>query len=180
MARLALTTIGVLHETFEHPRIRGFIDRIPDVYARAEGSEGFLGRSVRDPETGEDDWGGFVCPQFFADEPPDHVVATFSLWCDLESVMAFVYTAHHGEALRKRRQWFREGDHPVLAAWWVADDHQPTWREAADRMEKLHANGPTPEAFTFGNAFDANGNRYRADQALIQAKIARNGERAST
>jgi len=100
MARLALTTIGVLHETFEHPRIKGFIDR--------------------------------------------------------------------------------EGDHPVLAAWWVADDHQPTWREAADRMEKLHANGPTPEAFTFGNAFDANGNRYRADQALIQAKIARNGERAST
>jgi len=87
MARLALTTIGVLHEAFEHPRIKGFIDRIPDVYARAEGSEGFLGRSVRDPETGEDDWGGFVCPQFFADEPPDHVVATFSLWCDLESVM---------------------------------------------------------------------------------------------
>ncbi|MFZ1992353.1 MAG: DUF3291 domain-containing protein [Alphaproteobacteria bacterium] len=178
MARLALTTIGVLHERPDHARIKGFVDRVPDVFAAAEGSEGFIGRSVMDPETGEHDWGGYVCPSFLSAEPRDQIAQTLSLWRDMESVMAFVYTARHGEALRRRRDWFREGDYPVLAAWWVADDHEPTWAEAGERLEKLHTGGPSAEAFTFKSAFDADGNPCRADQSRVQEKMARNAAKA--
>lgn len=177
MARLALTTIGVLHATADHPQIKGFVDRVPDVFAAAEASEGFIGRSVMDMETGAHDWGGFICPSFLAAAPQNQVAQTFSLWRDLESAMAFVYAARHGEALRKRRDWFRPGDYPGLAAWWVGDDHQPDWAEAAERMENLHANGPTPHVFNFKSPFDAGGNPCRTDASLIQEKIARNALR---
>jgi hypothetical protein len=47
-------------------------------------------------------------------------------------------------------------------------------REATDRLEQLHADGPTPAAFDFKVSFDAHGRPARLDRDLVKAKIERN------
>jgi len=39
--------------------------------------------------------------------------------------------------------------------WWVKAGHQPTAAEAVAKLEYLRQHGPSPEAFTFGDAFAA-------------------------
>jgi hypothetical protein len=100
---------------------------------------------------------------------------TLSIWQDLESVYAFAYsTPIHSEGMRMREEWFHTPDHPIYAAWWVADDHRITLQEGAARLEVLHTNGPTVEAFNFKHAFDAQGRPTRLDVAMVKAKSARN------
>ena len=179
MARLAFMTFGVLYEPRSHERSSGFINRIPATYDQAERSEGFIGRSDLDAATGKHTWGELVCPSFLSPEFDPHIARTLSLWSDLESVMAFSYSMRHGEALRMRNDWFRKPDFPGHVAWWVADDHIPTFIESTARLEQLHEAGPSAQAFNFKNPFDANGNPTRVDQALVQAKMARNAARIS-
>jgi len=175
MPRLAFMTFGVLHEPRDHPRSKGFIDRIPSVYATVERCEGYIDRSYLDPETGLHSWGTSICPSFVSPDLYAHLAHTFSLWRDLESVYAFAYADSHGEALRHRHDWFPDPKFPNYVAWWVADGHVPSVREATDRLEQLNAEGPTAAAFTFKVPFDADGAPAPLDRALIKAKIARNG-----
>jgi len=73
----------------------------------------------------------------------DQLAMTLSLWRDLESVAAFSYRGIHGDALSKRAEWFMKGPWPSYVAWWVDEHHQPTWREAVDRIDQLHVYGST-------------------------------------
>jgi hypothetical protein len=41
--------------------------------------------------------------------------------------------------------------------WWVPAGTIPTIGEAKKKLEQLEAVGPQPDAFTFQDAFDANG-----------------------
>ena len=174
MARLAFMTFGVLYEPRTHPRSKGFIDRVPSVYATVEQSDGFIDRSYLDPETGQHSWGTSICPTFVSQDLYTHLAHTFSLWSDLESVYAFSYANEHAEALRFRHDWFSDPKFPNYVAWWVADDHIPSVREATDRLEQLHKEGPTPDAFTFKVPFGAHGAPTPLDRTLIKAKIERN------
>jgi hypothetical protein len=88
------------------------------------------------------------------DPDQDTEAATLSLWRDLESVHAFAYSGHHLEALRQRADWFEPRRWPTYVAWWVSDDKIPSWDEAYARLERLHAEGPTADAFDFHHPFD--------------------------
>jgi hypothetical protein len=46
-------TRGVLEKPVGDDVVKGFVDRLPSVYAESEGSAGFLARSVRDVKTWE-------------------------------------------------------------------------------------------------------------------------------
>jgi hypothetical protein len=46
--------------------------------------------------------------------------------------------------LRRRKEWFRKPQWPTYVAWWVSDDHVPTWAEAVERCEHLHDHGASP------------------------------------
>src|SRR5262249_7755666 len=87
----------------------------------------------------------------------DQLAMTLSLWRDLDSVAAFAYNGAHAEALSKRADWFTKGAWPGYVAWWVEESHRPSWKEAADRIDRLHEQGSTPEAFSFRKAFDSTG-----------------------
>jgi hypothetical protein len=175
MARLVFLTLGPLREPRTHDRSKGFFDRVPATFGAAERSEGFIARSSRDPDSGRYGWGDPVCPTFLPQDLHEHLVHTLSLWRDLESVYAFAYSDLHAEALRLRREWFDEPKCPNYVAWWTADGHTPSVREATDRLEQLHAEGPTPAAFNFKRPFDAHGQPTSLDRDLIKAKIERNG-----
>ena len=175
MARLAFTTFGVLYEPRSHPRSKGFAERSPSVNKLAEACDGFIARNVLDYKTLRNSWGEPVRPSFVPPGREENIAQTISLWVDLESVYAFSYSAPlHSEAMRMRSDWFHTPDHPTYAAWWVADDHQPGFLEAAKALETLHANGPTSEVFNFKQPFDADGRSARLDPALVKAKAALN------
>ena len=159
MPRIAFYTFGILHETSGHPRVQEFVDRIPSTFSGAEATKGFIARSHGfDPEL---TWGDKNdVPRFYdsSKHPPEpSTPKTISLWEDLESVFSFAYQGLHLEALQKRKEWFQTPEWPTYVAWWVGDDERPTYADGARRLEHLHDNGPTPEAFTFKQPFDSEG-----------------------
>lgn len=170
-SRLAFFTLGVLSEPVGAAAVQGFVDRIAAVYASADGSDGFFARSIRNVETWEHSWGPVVAP---ACVPHDlaltQLAMTLSLWRDLESVVAFSYAGAHSEALSNRRQWFLRGPWPSFVAWWVSMDHQPDWGEAVERIDRLHAEGPTPFAFNFRQPFDAGGRPTKLKRSGVDHK----------
>lgn len=167
-------TIGTLHEPFGHPASQGFVDRVPSVFEAADKSDGFVARSERDMDTYERSWGEIIIPNCYAAvEDPLRLPSTLSLWDDLESVAAYAYHGAHGEAMTKRREWFAKTDLPEHVAWWTEVERiEPV--EAAERLDHLHNNGPTPHAFTIANAYDSEGNPLSLNPAVVREKVAKN------
>jgi hypothetical protein len=158
--RIAFCTLGVLKAPVGDPAVQGFVNRLDTVYVAAEGSAGFFDRSIRDVETWSHSWGPIKIPRCApAGVVPEQLAMTLSLWVDLTSVSRFAYRGLHGEALSKRNDWFASGSWPAYVAWWVDADQHPSWSEAAERLDLLHEMGPTPQAFTFRQAFDPAGMR---------------------
>lgn len=173
MAKLAFMTTGLLHEPFGAPSMQGFEDRTPPTFAVAEKSEGFLARSGYEAED-ELVWGARETPTVFGREDYEARGAdTLSLWQDLESVFAFAYNGTHAEALSHRKGWFVHGSWPTYVAWWVDDDHTPSWHEACERFDKLHREGPTPDAFDFKQPFGPDGQPTKIDRDVVRRKAAR-------
>lgn len=171
--KLAFLTFGVLHEPVGHERVQGFMDRAPGVYAVADASSGFQGRSIRNYETWKHSWGEIVVPRCYPQLDHANYAMTLSLWDDLESVAAFAYKGAHAEALEHRKDWFKPLGLPNHVAWWVEAD-QVGWQEAAERMDHLHEHGSTAWAFNFRNPFDADGNACRMDAARVLEKAKTN------
>jgi hypothetical protein len=173
--KLAFMTIGILHERVGDPQVQGFVDRLPSVYAAAESSDGFYARSIRNMETWEHSWGHQEPPSCYPKPDDDARLAmTLSLWKDIESVAAFAYHGAHGEALSKRNEWFQSLGLPNYVAWWVPDGHKIDWEEGGERLDYLHANGPTAFAFNFAVPFDADGQPYKLDRQAVRAKVSVN------
>ncbi len=172
---LAFYTVGVLHEPYGHARIQGFVDRVPGVYAAADSSAGFHSRSIRDFQTWKHSWGELIVPECYPKGYDlEQYAMTLSLWHDLESVAAFAYKGAHGEALGYRKDWFQVLGLPGYVAWWVPVDHKVSWKEAAERLDHLHAHGSSAFAFNFREPFDAGGNSIRLDYISMQAQSRKN------
>ena len=168
MARVAFMTIALLHAPYGDPRVLGFKKRIDANYAAAEASEGFIARSTFDEKIGEHSWGAIAIPTIFQKEAiNERLITTLSLWLDLESVFAYTYSDVHAEALRKRREWFVRRQWPGYVAWWVADDHLPSWQEACARYDKLEREGPAAEAFSFMRPYGSDGQPTKIDKSVL-------------
>ncbi|HEU5346697.1 MAG TPA: DUF3291 domain-containing protein [Ktedonobacterales bacterium] len=159
MARVAFFTFGVLREPRGHPQTRGFEDRIAASFAEASASPGFI--CYPQQMRVEPDDLGVIWPA--AKGPEREAMMTLSLWESLEAVFAYSYHLRgvHNEALKLRKEWFVEPEWPNYVAWWVADDHLPTWQEAVERHQLLSERGPTADAFDFHAPFDAEGRPTR-------------------
>lgn len=165
MSRIAFYTFGILREPMGHAQVQGFFDRMESTFAQVEHAAGFVDR-----DRGSS-WGPHVSPRFYDEKQHAGAPATLSLWTDLESVCAVAYRDNHGEAFKKRRDWFLKPEWPTYVAWWVEDDHIPTRAEACQRHEYLHDHGPSPYAFTFKQPFDAKGQPTELDRKLLDQII---------
>lgn len=173
--RIAFFTLGVLKAPVGNEVVQGFVDRLGPVYAAAEGSAGFFARSIRNVQTWEHSWGPVLAPTCVpAHLGLNQLAMTLSLWRDLESVAAFSYRGAHAESLSKRGDWFERGPWPSFVAWWVDEQHQPTWAEAVARVDQLHAQGPTPSAFNFRQPFAVAGQPVKLDRAILNRDAAHN------
>ncbi|MDA0634331.1 DUF3291 domain-containing protein [Nonomuraea sp. MCN248] len=143
---LAQLNLAHLRAPVDSAELAGFVALLEPINALADGSPGFVWRlkeSETDPTaTVVHDYG-------------DHLLINFSVWEDLDALWNYVYRSGHLEVLRRRREWFRRLAEPTMVMWWVPDGVIPTLAEAMARLERLKAEGPGPEAFTFRDPYDA-------------------------
>ena len=152
--RLALLTFGLLRAVPGDPVVQGFVDLTDPAFAQAEESDGFLGLF------GHQGFGRHRRPERWQGlEYAGRCVIVRSLWRDLDSLVAFAGSGHHGEALRRRREWILAGDWPGAVAWWVDDDETPTVADSIARYDQLDHEGSRADAFSLSEPFDEHGAR---------------------
>jgi hypothetical protein len=171
MPRIALYTFGVLKAPTGSTILADFVAKTPSVFAEAEAIEGFFGHaSAARPDLagksklGEDfgPWGIAVAPRFyeaFAKRREETMIATLSLWRDIEIARQFTYGGSHRAALKRRSDWFHKPTWAGYVLWWVEDDRVPTWTEGARKLEALDDHGPASTGFNFASCFDPTGRK---------------------
>ena len=142
---LAQVNVAVAKYAYDDPRFAGFVDNLSRVYDLAESTPGFVWRHV----TVDNDIGA---KEAFG-EP--NLIFNMSMWDSKEALQEFVYKSDHASILRQRADWFVPMERPVFALWWQPVGTLPTIVETRHRLDRLQEAGPTENAFTFGNFFEA-------------------------
>jgi hypothetical protein len=140
---LAQVNIARMRGALEDTIMRGFVARLDEINALADGSPGFVWRLQTDA-------GNATYLRPYDDE---RIIINMSVWKSIEGLRHFVYRGDHAEVLRQRSEWFEKLDLPVVALWWVPAGHIPSIDEAKKRIAHLQEHGPTPFAFTFRTTF---------------------------
>ncbi|MFC5828593.1 DUF3291 domain-containing protein [Nonomuraea insulae] len=143
---LAELNIAHMRAPIDSPELAEFVAQLEPINALADAAPGFVWRlkeSEADPTaTIIHDYG-------------DHLLITFSVWESLESLWNYVYRTPHLDVLRRRREWFLRMAEPYMVMWWIPEGHIPSLAEGMRRLERLKAEGPSPEAFTYKNTYDS-------------------------
>lgn len=143
---LAEVNIARLIAPMDDPRVAEFVNAVDRVNALAERSPGFIWRWVaQTPEQAEAAQAG--------GDP--RVIATLSVWRDVESLENFVFKTVHGAFFRNRAKWFETMEMVGLAMWRVAPDHRPDFDEARARLAHLNAHGDSDFAFGWAHVKEA-------------------------
>jgi hypothetical protein len=138
--------LAIAKHRLDHPSMEGFASQLERVNRLAETSPGFVWTAA-DAEAGD----------AVATFGSELALANISTWRSLEDLRQFVYDGLHGQALRRRRDWFEAPVGPTYVLWWVPTGYRPHWAEAKQRLRELEVHGPTRRAFTFTKAFHADG-----------------------
>jgi hypothetical protein len=151
-ARLAQVNIARMRGSLEDPVMAGFVARLDEINALADGSPGFVWRL----QTGQGN------ATYLRPYDDDRILFNLSVWRTLDQLRDYVYRSRHAEMLRQRQEWFERFTGAYLALWWVPAGHLPSVDEAKKRLAHLAGHGPTPFAFTFRASFPP-------DEALLRA-----------
>ncbi|MEU8246547.1 DUF3291 domain-containing protein [Nonomuraea sp. NPDC048916] len=143
---LAQLNIAHLRAPIDAPELATFVELLEPVNELADTSPGFVWRMK---ESEQDPTATLAHPY------GDHLLVNFSVWESLESLWNYAYRSAHLGVLRRRREWFLRMAEPHLVMWWIPEGHLPTLAEAMRRLERLRAEGPGPEAFTFKDSYDS-------------------------
>jgi hypothetical protein len=142
--QLAQINIGELKAPLDSPELKDFVDNLDRINALAESSPGFVWRLKGDGNDATS-----LRPL------GDNVIVNMSVWRDVNALRDYVYKSAHVEIMKRRREFFARMGNAYLALWWIPVGHEPTVAEAVEKLEYLRKHGPSPEAFTFGEAFSA-------------------------
>ncbi len=141
--QIAQVNIARMRAALEDPVMAGFVARLAEINALADGSPGFVWR-LQTPE------GNATYLRPYDD---DRILFNLSVWKTVEDLRTYVYRTAHAELLRQRDDWFEKFGAPVVTLWWVPAGHRPSIDEAKKRLARLQETGPTAFAFTFRNLF---------------------------
>lgn len=174
---IALYTFGLFRAPAEDAANDEFHARGVDVLEEIDQAAGFIARSGYDDEVNPSSWGVQVFPHFYVEAGDGWAPSTLSLWQDLAAPVAYTYHGPlHATALRKGREWFREGDWPPYVAWWRDDLGQPTWAEGVERFEAFAKNGPSSSGFMFNAPFDHAGASTKVAAAAVRTYAEQNAK----
>ena len=135
---IAQVNIGKIRAELTDPVMAGFVNRLDEINALADGSPGFVWRLA-----GTENNATYLRP---FDDP--WMLLNMSVWESVEDLRRFVFETSHRELLKQRHEWFEKLTDVYAALWWVPEGHTPIVDEAKQRLERLKRNGPTQFAFT--------------------------------
>ena len=141
---LAQLNIAILKAPLDSPGLKDFVDNLDRVNAIAESSPGFVWRLKGDGNDATS-----LRPL------GDNVLVNMSVWRDATALKKYVYQSAHTQIMKRRREWFTRMGEAHMVLWWVPAGHEPTVSEAVAKLKLLRERGPTPDAFTFGEAYSA-------------------------
>ena len=140
--QIAELNIGNLAAPLDSPQLKDFVDNLDRINALAEQSDGFVWRLKGDGNDATS-----LRPL------GDNILVNLSVWRDVESLKDYVYRSAHTPIMRRRREFFSRMSEAFMVLWWVPAGHQPPVAEAVERLMQLRKQGPSPGAFTFGEAY---------------------------
>jgi hypothetical protein len=140
---LAQLNIGIIRGPMDSPVMAEFAANLQRINAVAEASPGFVWRLQTEA-------GDATAIRPFADA---NMLLNMSVWRDIESLHRYVYSSAHVEVMRRRKVWFERMREAFLVLWWLPAGRRPSITEAVGKLEMLRSKGPTPDAFTFRQAF---------------------------
>jgi hypothetical protein len=143
---LAQLNVGLARGASDSPVMADFMAGIDPVNSLADAEPGFVWRL----QDGDGPGATALRPR-----GPDLMV-NMSVWESLEALRDFVYrNGPHLDFMRRRRDWFHRMTQDHLVLWWVPAGHIPDLDEGLARLDLLRREGPSPQAFTFRDPFDA-------------------------
>jgi hypothetical protein len=140
--QLAQLNVATMKASLDSPEMADFVANLDHINVLAEAAPGFVWRlqTEEGDATALRPFGG-------------NMIVNLSVWQNVESLRRYVYESGHVEIMRRRREWFSRMVEASSVLWWIPSGHQPDEAEAKERLDALHAEGPSPEAFTFGTSF---------------------------
>ncbi|AEV88070.1 hypothetical protein ACWT_7059 [Actinoplanes sp. SE50] len=142
---LAQINTARLRAPLADPSMAEFVAGLTLMNELADRSPGFVWRLIGD------DGDGTIA----TDADPGRIY-TMSVWETPAHLRAYAYQSDHLDYLRRRREWFHpHGPDAALVLWWLPAGDLPTLQQGLDRLDRLRADGSTPEAFTFRAPFPA-------------------------
>ncbi len=133
-----------MRATLEDPLMAGFVAELEPLNALADASPGFVWRLQTEA-------GDATEIDVFGDAL---ILFNMSVWESIEALESYVYRSNHVKVMRQRSEWFERPKRSPFVLWWIEQGRTPTIEEGKARLEKLWADGPTPEAFTFRHRFE--------------------------
>jgi hypothetical protein len=140
---IAQVNIARMNAPLDDPVMAGFVARLAEINALADGSPGFVWRL-------QTEGGDATYLRPYGD---DRILFNLSVWESVEFLKEYVYRTAHGEVMRQRKQWFEKFGGAYIALWWVKAGCMPSVTEAKRRLEYLREHGETAHAFTFKRTF---------------------------
>lgn len=140
---LAQVNTAKMNADLDDPIMSGFVQRLDEINALADGSKGFVWRF----QTKAGD-ATYLRP--FDDK---RILFNMSVWETLEDLRSYVYTSKHVELLKSKANWFKKLDDAHLALWWILKGHTPSVEEALEKLCFMKIKGPSPDAFTFAKPY---------------------------
>ncbi len=135
---LAQVNVARLSAPLDSPQLADFVANLEPINAVADASEGFVWRLQTEA-------GDATALRFMDD---DWLIVNMSVWKSLEALRSYVYRSRHADVLRRRQEWFDRMVEAHVALWWIEAGTLPTLDDARERLLRLRADGPTPDAFT--------------------------------
>jgi hypothetical protein len=148
---LAQLNIARLVDGQDSPTVAEFMNAIEAINLLGRSTPGFVWMLT------DDNGVGATGERFPGHEDDDQVIVNLTVWEDFDSLHHFVNRSGHAMYLRRRREWFERADQPTTVLWWIEVGHTPDLVEAAERLDRLRADGPTPDAFDMVTRFGADG-----------------------
>ena len=141
---IAQLNVARLVAPLDDPALADFVDALEPVNALADAAPGFAWRLQTED-------GDATAIRVFDD---DMVIVNMSVWRSIAALSDFVFRSDHRDVMVRRREWFERMAEAYLVLWWVPEG-VPTVEEGRVKLERLRADGPGPEAFTFRRPFPA-------------------------
>lgn len=145
---LAQMNTARFRHPMDHPDMAGFVEMLDPVNHQADSAPGFIWRLT---DEGSNDATSIT----YYDDPL--LLVNVSVWSDMASLRNYVYRTEHVQMVKRREEWADAMESVYIVLWWVPAGHVPDVAEGDARLRRLRENGPTAEAFTFGQSFPAPG-----------------------